>query len=189
MKTIMLTAFAAAILAAPAFSQGAGGVTKAQAEKTALERVKGAVVKSAELEKEEGKEVWSFDLKAGGKIREIWVDAKTGTIIKDKEESAAAEKTEAAKDKAARKPHKAAPGARITKAQAEKTALGLAKGASVKEGELERENGKLVWSFDLDDAGRTREIQVNALTGAIVSDKIESPADETKEKAADAAGK
>ena len=40
--------------------------------------------------------------------------------------------------------------AKISRADAEKTALTKAPGGTIQEGELEKENGKLVWSFDID---------------------------------------
>ena len=81
------------------------------------------------------------------------------------------------------------PGAKLTRAQAEKIALERAKGAVVKEAELEKEHGKLVWSFDLDDAGKVREIQVDAVSGSIVEDKLETQKEEQAEQAQDAAKK
>src|SRR2546425_121767 len=39
--------------------------------------------------------------------------------------------------------------AKITKAEAEKIALAKAPGGTIKEGELEKEKGKLIWSFDI----------------------------------------
>ena len=81
------------------------------------------------------------------------------------------------------------PAAKLTRAQAEKIALERAKGAVVKEAELEKEHGKLVWSFDLNDAGKVREIQVDARTGAIVEDKLETQKEEQAEQAQDAAKK
>jgi uncharacterized membrane protein YkoI len=64
-------------------------VSKSDAEKTALEKVPDGRVKSAELEKENGKLVWSFDIaKPNTKnITEIQVDAKTGQIAAVAEET------------------------------------------------------------------------------------------------------
>ena len=78
-------------------------VSKSDAEKTALEKVPDGRVKSAELEKENGNLVWSFDIaKPNAKnITEVQVDAKTGQIAavaeetpKDQAEEAKAERTE-----------------------------------------------------------------------------------------------
>jgi uncharacterized membrane protein YkoI len=44
-------------------------------------------------------------------------------------------------------------------------------GGTVKEGELEKEKGKLIWSFDLTTPGSKgiTEVNVDALTGDVVS--------------------
>jgi uncharacterized membrane protein YkoI len=71
-------------------------VTRAQAEQTALAKVAGGTVKEAELEKEDGVLVWSFDIaKPGTKdLTEILVDAKTGQIVSEKKETPEEEKNE-----------------------------------------------------------------------------------------------
>lgn len=60
--------------------------------------------------------------------------------------------------------------------------------ATVQSEELERENGKLIYSFDMKTAGRSGidEVNVNAKNGALVG-KIghEGPADEAKEAKAE----
>lgn len=75
-------------------------ITAEQAQKTALERVKNGAISSAEIEEEDGKLVFSFDIKVPGKsgIEEVLVDAKTGAIVSVEHESPASEAREAAKD-------------------------------------------------------------------------------------------
>jgi uncharacterized membrane protein YkoI len=72
-------------------------ISQGQATRAALARVPGSKVKSAELEREHGKLVWSFDLSRRGSngVTEIQVDAITGKIISQKHESAAHEASEA----------------------------------------------------------------------------------------------
>jgi hypothetical protein len=74
--------------------------------------------------------------------------------------------------------------ARISHADAEKTALGKVPGGTIKEGGMEKENGKLIWSFDIATAGTTdiTEVAVDAMTGEIVAVAKETPAQEKKEK-------
>lgn len=74
--------------------------------------------------------------------------------------------------------------AKISRAEAEKIALEKAPGGTVKEGELEKEHGKLIWSFDISKAGTKdiTEVQVDAKTGAVVSVENESAEAEEKEK-------
>jgi uncharacterized membrane protein YkoI len=74
--------------------------------------------------------------------------------------------------------------AKITLAQAEKTALSKEAG-KIQQKELEREKGRLIYSFDIRMKDGVHEVNVDATTGEIVEDTVESPADEAKEKAAD----
>jgi Peptidase propeptide and YPEB domain len=77
-------------------------VTKHQAKRIALARVKAGTIKSAELEKENGVLIWSFDIARPGKkdVTEVWVDATTGKITKVDVETPITQKKEAAEDKA-----------------------------------------------------------------------------------------
>jgi uncharacterized membrane protein YkoI len=74
--------------------------------------------------------------------------------------------------------------ARISKPEAEKIALAHAPNGTIKEGELENEKGRLIWSFDIATAGSQdiTEIQVDAKTGQVVSVEKETPKQERKEK-------
>lgn len=67
--------------------------------------------------------------------------------------------------------------ARINKDQAQQIALAKAPGATVKEGELEKEKGKLIWSFDLGtaDSKDITEVNVDAITGDVISVEQETP--------------
>jgi uncharacterized membrane protein YkoI len=77
-------------------------VTKHQAKKIALARVKGGTINSAELEKENGVLIWSFDVAQAGRkdVTEVWVDATTGKIISVEVETTIVQKKEAAEKKA-----------------------------------------------------------------------------------------
>jgi len=74
--------------------------------------------------------------------------------------------------------------AKISKAQAQQTALAKAPGGTVKEGELEKEKGKLIWSFDITipDSKDITEVNVDAITGDVVSVEKETPEQQAKEK-------
>jgi uncharacterized membrane protein YkoI len=77
--------------------------------------------------------------------------------------------------------------AKITRNEAEHIALSKVPDGRVSSGELERERGRLIWSFDIAKPG-TRdidEVQVDAKTGKVVSVKTETPKDQTEEAAAD----
>jgi len=75
-------------------------VTKAAATATALAQVPGAKVSASEIERENGKLIYSFDLKVKGKsgIDEINVDAITGAVVARSHEGAKTEKKEAAQE-------------------------------------------------------------------------------------------
>lgn len=81
--------------------------------------------------------------------------------------------------------------AKISKADAEKTAMAKVPNGTIKESELEDEDGKLVWSFDFATPGSKdiTEIQIDAMTGAFIKMENESPEDQEKEKAEDKAKK
>lgn len=61
--------------------------------------------------------------------------------------------------------------AKISKADAQATALAKAPNGTVKSSELEREKGKLIWSFDLTTPGTKdiTEVNVDAISGAVVN--------------------
>ena len=77
--------------------------------------------------------------------------------------------------------------AKINRASAERIALARVPGGRVKSGELEREHGLLIWSFDIAvrDSQNIREVQINAITGRLVSVTTETIADQAKEAAAE----
>lgn len=69
--------------------------------------------------------------------------------------------------------------------KAKTIALQQAKG-KIESSELETENGKDVYSFDIHSAkGEITEVRVGAFTGAIVEKKTETKAEERAEKKAD----
>ena len=79
--------------------------------------------------------------------------------------------------------------AKITRAQAEATALKKAPGGKVKEAELEEEHGQLVWSFDIARPGTRNitEVLVDAITGKVIATEIETPEHEAAEATAEKA--
>jgi uncharacterized membrane protein YkoI len=81
--------------------------------------------------------------------------------------------------------------AKITKAEAEQIALAKVSHGVVKSAEIEKENGHLVWSFDIARPGThdITEILIDAKTGKIISTQTESPRDQAKEAAADKKGR
>jgi uncharacterized membrane protein YkoI len=74
--------------------------------------------------------------------------------------------------------------AKITRADAQAIALTKVPNGTCKEGELEREHGKLIWSFGFTtpDTKDVTEVNVDAITGAIVNVEHEKAAKEAKEE-------
>ena len=60
--------------------------------------------------------------------------------------------------------------AKVSQEDAQKTALAKVPGGAVKESELEKEHGKLIWSFDIatPDSKDIMEVEVDAVTGAVL---------------------
>jgi len=78
--------------------------------------------------------------------------------------------------------------AKISKVEAEKIALDKVPGGTIKEGEIEKEKGKVIWSFDIATPGTKdiTEVNVDAMTGAVVDISKETVADQAKENKEDA---
>lgn len=77
--------------------------------------------------------------------------------------------------------------AKLTREDAQKIALQEVPKGVVKDVELEEEDGILRWSFDLKTPGTKHitEVGVDAVTGKVVENKVESTKDEAKEKQED----
>jgi len=75
--------------------------------------------------------------------------------------------------------------AKVSKADAEKIALAKVPNGTIKESELEKEKGKLIWSFDIATPGTKNitEVNIDAITGAVIAVDVETPEKEGKEKA------
>jgi uncharacterized membrane protein YkoI len=74
--------------------------------------------------------------------------------------------------------------AKITRADAEKIALAQAPTGTVKEAEIEKEHGKLIWSFDLTTPGTSdiTEVNIDAITGKVIGVEKEAAEKEDKSK-------
>jgi len=73
---------------------------------------------------------------------------------------------------------------KVSMADARATALASSNG-KIKSEELEKEHGKQIYSFDIQMPDGLHEVNVDAVTGKLIDDKVESAADEAKEAAAD----
>ena len=77
--------------------------------------------------------------------------------------------------------------AKITREEAVKTALTQVPNGKIEAAELEKEHGRLIWSFDISrpDSPNITEVQVDARIGKIVSIQVETPKKQAKEAASD----
>lgn len=78
--------------------------------------------------------------------------------------------------------------AKVSEATARATALAQVPNGTVKAEELEREHGKLIYSYDISVPGKTgiEEIAVNAIDGSVVAHEHETPKMEKAEAAQEA---
>jgi uncharacterized membrane protein YkoI len=78
--------------------------------------------------------------------------------------------------------------AKVSQADAQATALAQVPNGTVKDSELEKEKGKLIWSFDIaiPDSKDIKEVAVDAISGKVLSVETETPEQQEKEKAEDA---
>jgi len=74
--------------------------------------------------------------------------------------------------------------AKVSRATAGQTALSKVPGGTIKEGELEKEKGKLIWSFDIATPGSKdiSEVAVDAMNGEVLSVEKETPKEQEKEE-------
>jgi hypothetical protein len=78
--------------------------------------------------------------------------------------------------------------AKMTMAEARALAERTNPKASIKTGEIEREGGKLIYSFDMKTPGKSGidEVNIDAMTGKLIANQHETPKDEAAEAKADA---
>jgi uncharacterized membrane protein YkoI len=74
--------------------------------------------------------------------------------------------------------------AKVSQTEAQATASAQVPNGTIKESELEKEHGKLIWSFDMStpDSKDITEVNVDAMTGKVVSMEKEKSEDEAKEE-------
>jgi len=80
--------------------------------------------------------------------------------------------------------HKNHPEAKVSMRAARATALAQVPGGKIRSGELEREHGKLIYSFDIRQPGKrgVEEVKVDAKTGDFLSKHHESAKAERAER-------
>lgn len=79
------------------------------------------------------------------------------------------------------------PAPKIDKEQATKAVVAAVPGGRVESAEHEHESGRDIWSFDVKTKEGMREVWIDDKTGAVVSNVLESPAEQGEEKILDKA--
>ncbi len=135
---------------------GEAKITMAEARQIALGRVPGTI-KEGRLHREDGRTVFEIEVHtASGEATEVYVDAANREIVKVENAGRIKNRDRLASE------------ARITFEQAEEAALRRVPGTIV-ESELEREDGKLVYSVEIAAAnGKESEVHVDAMSGEVV---------------------
>ena len=74
--------------------------------------------------------------------------------------------------------------AKVTRSEAERIALAKVPNGAIKEGGIEEEKGRVIWSFDIATPGAKdiTEVAVDAQTGEVVAIDKETPEGEAKEQ-------
>lgn len=77
--------------------------------------------------------------------------------------------------------------AKVSPEAATATAQAKVPGGKIEAAEIEKEDGKLIYSFEMKIAGKSgvEEVNVDALTGSVVGVEHEGPKKEAKEAAAE----
>ena|SRR6185437_1422608 len=81
--------------------------------------------------------------------------------------------------------------AKISETEARAIAMQQVPNGTIKESELEKEKGHLIWSFDMAIPGSRdiKEVNVDAITGKVLALETETPAQQAKEKDDEKEGK
>ena len=130
-----------------------------QAKEIVLNEQKGSI-SEMELERESGVWVYDIEVKSGGKDFDFHVNADSGEITKKKHN----ENKDDDSDNSNIDSNKV----KISLEEATKIALKEAKG-KVEEGELENEDGKAIYSYEIQgENGKEAEVEISAETGNVL---------------------
>jgi uncharacterized membrane protein YkoI len=134
------------------------------AQRIALAQVPGGKITEFEIEEEDGILVYEFKIASQDGEREIYVDAKTGALVTSEKEDSPAMGAGMSEGE---------PGllaqATVKADSAEQIALQSVPGGTIVKREIEREAGRLVYSFEIKvGADPVKEVKVDAMTGALV---------------------
>lgn len=127
-------------------------ISKAQAEQDALNAVGGGTILHSHRDQFQGTKIWDVDVSQPGVEFTVYVDARSGAILKVIKQIQPA-------------------GAKfISKAQAKQIALDAVGGGKVLLSVLDKKDNPATWSIDVRAAkGGEFEVKINALSGAVIA--------------------
>lgn len=147
-------------------------VSRADAEKIALAKAPGGIIKEGEIEKEHGKLIWSFDITTPDSkdITEVNVDAMTGDVVGVEKESAEKEAKEAGKEKSKEKevPVSLAQLSAPARATVEKVTAG----GKIEQMTKEFEKGQTVYDVEATVGGKHLEFLIADTDGAVLGTEV-----------------
>ncbi|MDR0136896.1 PepSY domain-containing protein [Metabacillus idriensis] len=136
-----------------------------KAKEIVLNEQKGSI-SEMELERESGVWVYDIEVKSGGKDYDFYVNADSGEISKKKQDKNQDDDSDDSNIDSKK--------VKISLEEATKIALKEAKG-TVEEAELENEDGKAVYSFEIQgENGKEAEVEISAETGNVLKTEWEN---------------
>ncbi len=190
MRNLKSAVLVLAFLAVPIAAQAQHAtISAARARAIALKAVpNNQGVKSEKLKTEDGVLVYEFDIATPGPgHREVHVNAHTGAVIENKGEGNVVEKVAKTTEKTAQKVGKGIEkqadkifskdevktmNVPITEARARRIALREVPGGTVKDTDLKREKGVVLWEVKVEGPGKLEQkVRIDANTGAVLSKK------------------
>lgn len=133
-----------------------------QAKETALKEAKKGKIVQIELENKKNKPVYEVTILDGNTEKEYKIDANSGKILKNSTEDIKNDKKDVQLSKADPK---------LSLEDAENKAKEKYSSAQLREIELEKENGKLVYKVKMYDNNKKIKLILDANDGSVVSDK------------------
>ena len=149
-----------------------------RAKEIALAKVGGGTVKEIDLDYENGILAYEVEIKYNGIEYEVDVNATTGEVVKFKSDHSTHSSNNSTSS-STQKPSTTSglqsdsSTAQISYERAKEIAIAKVGGGTVKEIELDRENGRLVYEVEVKYNGREYEIDIDAATGEIVKYKVD----------------
>jgi len=164
--------------AKPNTGNSATYIGEAAARKVVTNKVSDATITKVELEKDDGRMVYEIDAYKGNTEYDVKVDAYTGAILEWEEDKENKGHTEQNKTHKENKAPAASKKPAATKAPSEPSVIGTEKakqivlgrvpGATIRELELDRDDGRTVYEGEAREGNVEYEFKIDAYTGSVL---------------------